>query len=39
MLSGRMDVAIDVHPVPRWDARKIGGPVRSKMKSGTTCLV
>ena len=36
MLSGRMDVAIDMHLIPRWDAVKTGELVRSKAKRGTT---
>ena len=36
MLSGRMDVAVDMHLIPRWDAKKTADLVRSKMKGGTT---
>ena len=35
-LSGRMDLAIDMHLIPRWDAKKTADLTRSKMKSGTT---
>lgn len=36
LVSGRMDVALDMHLIPRWDAGKTSDLVRSKMKSGTT---
>lgn len=36
MIRGRIDVAIDMHLIPRWDARKTADLARSKMKSGTT---
>ena len=36
LVSGRMDVAMDMHLIPRWNAKKTGDLVRSKMKSGTT---
>ena len=36
VLSGRMDVAIDMHLIPRWDTKKTADLARSKMKSGTT---
>ena len=36
MLGGRMDVAVDMHLIPRWDAKKTADLVRSKMKNSTT---
>lgn len=36
MIPGKMDVALDMHLIPRWDAKKTADLVRSKMKNGTT---
>ena len=34
-ISGRMDVVIDMHLIPRWDTKKTANLTRSRMKSGT----
>ena len=36
LLRSGMDVALDMHLIPRWDAKKTADLARSKMKSGTT---
>lgn len=36
VISGKMDVAIDMHLIPRWDGEKTEDLARSKMKDGTT---
>lgn len=36
MIPGKMDVALDMHLIPRWGAKKTADLARSKMKNGTT---